>query len=88
MGVDPDGSRWYRLLRSPGYFDFNAAYIQIDGIIFHYGDDVDYPEYGLRPALWMKNRITLRVIAGYNRRISQDHVTVSAILLIHLYTNL
>ncbi|MHB1154613.1 MAG: DUF6273 domain-containing protein [Eubacteriales bacterium] len=54
MAEDLDGSRWYWLLRSPGYFDFHAAIIQADGIIFLYGASVNESGCGIRPALWMK----------------------------------
>lgn len=54
MAEHTNGSRWYWLLRSPGYFDSHAAYVQADGIIFLYGMAVNVSECGIRPALWME----------------------------------
>ena len=46
------GDSWW--LRSPGFFDFYAAYVDLDGFVYDIGRNVDH-EYGLRPALKIYN---------------------------------
>ena len=40
-------------LRSPGYFQFDAAYVFNDGDLSDNGYIVDNRDYGVRPALWV-----------------------------------
>ena len=44
---------WWWWLRSPGYFDFCAAYVSYDGALNLGGDLVDDGGGGVRPALWL-----------------------------------
>lgn len=43
--------RWW--LRSPGGKQYYAAYVYRGGRVCEYGDDVDYNNYAVRPALWI-----------------------------------
>ncbi|MHB1154612.1 MAG: DUF6273 domain-containing protein [Eubacteriales bacterium] len=54
MAEELDGTDWYWCLRSPGKFDFYAAEISADGILWLEGLSVNASEWGVRPALWMK----------------------------------
>ncbi|MCL2054434.1 MAG: DUF6273 domain-containing protein [Oscillospiraceae bacterium] len=45
-------SQWW--LRSPGYGSLYAAYVLGGGSVDVYGKDVNYDDYGVRPALWLK----------------------------------
>ena len=40
-------------LRSPGDIQDNAAYVHNGGSVAHYGLNVDYVHYAVRPALWI-----------------------------------
>jgi hypothetical protein len=52
-GVSYDGSCWW-WLRSPGYNQSNAAYVDYVGsIIYYYGNNVDIDSLCVRPALWI-----------------------------------
>jgi len=45
------GSWWW--LRSPGYFQGNAAFVHRDGRVNLHGNNVYYEAGGVRPALWL-----------------------------------
>ncbi len=40
-------------LRSPGFYQDNAAYVYYDGVAFEYGHNVDNSINAVRPALWI-----------------------------------
>ena len=44
------GNWW---LRSPGLYDYKAAYVSADGRVYSDGDDVDRSKY-IRPAMWVQ----------------------------------
>ena len=48
--VDGEPAGWW-WLRSPGYFQFFAAYVKYDGSLYH--DYVDYDRGVVRPAFWL-----------------------------------
>lgn len=55
MAEELDGTPWSWWLRSPGHFDFSAACIADDGVIWLDGSGFDVSQsIGVRPALWMK----------------------------------
>ena len=43
--------RWW--LRSPGFIQHRAAWVNNDGYVLEYGDDVDIGSTAVRPALWI-----------------------------------
>ena len=47
-----NGSCWW-WLRSPGAYQYRAAYVDIGGAVDCYGDNVDYAYAAVRPALWI-----------------------------------
>ena len=44
---------WWWWLRSPGYYDYDAANVNADGNFFVYGYSVYDAKGGVRPALWL-----------------------------------
>lgn len=48
-------------LRSPGFFQDYAAYVDCDGVVNDYGDYVDYEIYVVRPALKIGNPESLNL---------------------------
>ena len=51
--VDSDNSNCWWWLRSPGYFQSNAADVSYDGDVYEDGHGVDYANDTVRPALWI-----------------------------------
>lgn len=49
---DKNGACWW-WLRSPGYSQYYAAYVNTDGVVYSYGLYVDYVRGAVRPALWI-----------------------------------
>ena len=48
---DTGACRWW--LRSPGFIQHRAAWVNNDGYVLEYGDDVDIGSTAVRPALWI-----------------------------------
>lgn len=42
---------WWWWLRSPGYYQDTAAYVNHDGVVYEHGDYVDCDDFGVRPGL-------------------------------------
>ena len=50
--VDGAATCWW-WLRSPGYYQYRAAYVSNGGGVNSSGDNVNIDDYGVRPALWI-----------------------------------
>ena len=50
--LEPSNRCWW-WLRSPGYYQNYAAYVELDGSVSKYGFAVDFPDCAVRPAMWI-----------------------------------
>ena len=50
--LEPSNLCWW-WLRSPGYYQNYAAYVELDGSVSKYGFAVDFPDCAVRPAMWI-----------------------------------
>ena len=51
--VDSDNSNSWWLLRSPGIYQYLAAFVHTNGVVFEVGIHVDIDSLAVRPALWI-----------------------------------
>jgi len=49
---EENGNCWW-WLRSPGRYQYNAAFVNLVGGVYAFGNDVDHDNNAVRPALWV-----------------------------------
>ena len=62
---------WGWWLRSPGWDQAHAAYVNYDGGVFKFGNCVNYDNVSVRPALWIKKAMSEKCLAEAENCVKQ-----------------